>query len=750
MLIKRNMIFLSILLSARAFAGTTDTPIPPGATVATWAYSTTWSDTPGDGLFPWSKGNDIDDLWVNNLSCYNGDSAACATAQPGNPPNPSVTPTPVPAPSFSQNNNPINQIIYYGGDLEAYCDGTGQPVLAPNPPGGDDESITTNGAYTCSPNDFYTSYYGPFAGLVKIGDPRVDTGKAMKSDLKKWGVPTSNSFVFHGTCDNFDGVGCVSLKDKTTPISTSYWDTYVAKDIAAAGGGANFHTTSGFRAGAEYSHVTMNGKSTSPIPIMIADIDGRLDVADMDNDFLDGLNIMSTSDAQHLADFVAKNICADDTPSGVQFDLEPFDFTNTTGRLNSTSVSTDLIQANKNLGTTGQKDFYKQIAKDFAGWYGNNADPAGINNTRDPKTGAYLDPLHCVDKAHPNGRFFSVFTFSAHINQDVVDVFTHHNNGLIVDSLYDLTSNGAEFLQAAGVTANKARGTQTNYSTTPEDGGSPTCPSADSTITQGNVSQTYPGFQFLVRTEIANVQKLMQEFTYKDGNPLAYQFGVPAGASAHEFEARIQYAPNYDPKTGAPTPTTISTFSPGNPCVSEKGFNHDQGGYVTAALTELKNAPLLLNDPSYKGIAIYGFSQRSWWSDVSKAGAPENRLLPDYPNVAALTALATGYSVGGGAMDSLGHGNDNVPPVTKKGPSASLNVWTALGAGTIKSSPAGINCRSCDRAYLKGTEVTLTAIPDTGYIFSGWLGSGCEGIGSCRVKLNRNKQVQAKFIPIKQ
>jgi uncharacterized repeat protein (TIGR02543 family) len=67
------------------------------------------------------------------------------------------------------------------------------------------------------------------------------------------------------------------------------------------------------------------------------------------------------------------------------------------------------------------------------------------------------------------------------------------------------------------------------------------------------------------------------------------------------------------------------------------------------------------------------------------------------------------------------------------------------GAGTVTSSPAGINCGgTCSAAFTYGTGVTLTASPANGSTFAGWSGA-CTGTGVCNVTLNTNQAVQALF-----
>lgn len=77
-------------------------------------------------------------------------------------------------------------------------------------------------------------------------------------------------------------------------------------------------------------------------------------------------------------------------------------------------------------------------------------------------------------------------------------------------------------------------------------------------------------------------------------------------------------------------------------------------------------------------------------------------------------------------------------------PSSTLSVKKA-GAGTVKSSPAGISCGGdCTQAFALGTVITLTQTPASGYSFSGWSGA-CTGTGQCKVTMNKAKAVTATF-----
>ncbi|WP_239797185.1 InlB B-repeat-containing protein [Candidatus Nitrotoga arctica] len=71
------------------------------------------------------------------------------------------------------------------------------------------------------------------------------------------------------------------------------------------------------------------------------------------------------------------------------------------------------------------------------------------------------------------------------------------------------------------------------------------------------------------------------------------------------------------------------------------------------------------------------------------------------------------------------------------------------GNGTVISSPDGINCGTrCNAPFTRGTNVTLTATPASGFIFSGWSGA-CSGTSAtCSVAMNTPQSVTATFSPV--
>ncbi|HZD31201.1 MAG TPA: FG-GAP-like repeat-containing protein [Candidatus Angelobacter sp.] len=80
---------------------------------------------------------------------------------------------------------------------------------------------------------------------------------------------------------------------------------------------------------------------------------------------------------------------------------------------------------------------------------------------------------------------------------------------------------------------------------------------------------------------------------------------------------------------------------------------------------------------------------------------------------------------------------------------ATLQVYNS-GGGTVTSDDGYINCGpTCFHLYpALGGQVTLTATPAQGYYFTGWIGSGCSGAGSCVVTLTQATVVSANFVPL--
>ena len=68
------------------------------------------------------------------------------------------------------------------------------------------------------------------------------------------------------------------------------------------------------------------------------------------------------------------------------------------------------------------------------------------------------------------------------------------------------------------------------------------------------------------------------------------------------------------------------------------------------------------------------------------------------------------------------------------------------GSGRVTSAPDGIFCQpDCAQTYPSGTQLTLTAVPYSGSVFTGWSGGGCNGTGACTLTLDDDTTVSADF-----
>lgn len=68
------------------------------------------------------------------------------------------------------------------------------------------------------------------------------------------------------------------------------------------------------------------------------------------------------------------------------------------------------------------------------------------------------------------------------------------------------------------------------------------------------------------------------------------------------------------------------------------------------------------------------------------------------------------------------------------------------GAGSLSSTPAGINCPSkCSQKFDRGTKISLKPQAKAGWAFKAWRGA-CTGAGACNITLNSNKSVHATFV----
>ena len=135
------------------------------------------------------------------------------------------------------------------------------------------------------------------------------------------------------------------------------------------------------------------------------------------------------------------------------------------------------------------------------------------------------------------------------------------------------------------------------------------------------------------------------------------------------------------------------------------------------------------------------FDEQGWGQAVKLTGVPNtNYPEPIYTNPVNLTMSTDGSAtmlLNGtlGLMGKNGLPNPFTVTIEKK------------GLGNVVSQPQGLDCGvACLGYFHSGTVMELTPIapPESGYGFSNWEGD-CSGINTCRLSVDDNKIVTAKF-----
>jgi uncharacterized delta-60 repeat protein len=140
------------------------------------------------------------------------------------------------------------------------------------------------------------------------------------------------------------------------------------------------------------------------------------------------------------------------------------------------------------------------------------------------------------------------------------------------------------------------------------------------------------------------------------------------------------------------------------------------------------------------------------------AGAVNGALDPSF-GAGGATAVNTGAGVGASALALLPDRrivaagsnfnvfNGSLLVFRALGDPFAVNVTKAgTGAGSVQSSPQGINCGPlCSGPFDDGSGVTLTATAAAGSAFAGWSGAGCSGDGTCALTMSADQTVTATF-----
>ncbi|MFZ1641090.1 MAG: SBBP repeat-containing protein [Candidatus Contendobacter sp.] len=236
-------------------------------------------------------------------------------------------------------------------------------------------------------------------------------------------------------------------------------------------------------------------------------------------------------------------------------------------------------------------------------------------------------------------------------------------------------------------------------------------------------------------TPVVNAQNQPAYFTYLGGNAndVGYDIAVDCCGSMGTYITGYTVSPDFpllraddgvwaggteafitrlDSATGI---LTYSSFWGGSGSDYGMGIALDAAldVYVTGYANGNKDFPVGPGDPRYRPSAHFVGGYDAF---VVKVAVPASN---------SFTVSVTGGGTGSGAITSSPAGIACIVP-------------------DPVTNPGGLNLGDCYEGYVSGTEVTLTATPDTGSTFAGWSGD-CKLLTPCVLVVDANKQVAATF-----
>jgi DNA-binding beta-propeller fold protein YncE len=227
--------------------------------------------------------------------------------------------------------------------------------------------------------------------------------------------------------------------------------------------------------------------------------------------------------------------------------------------------------------------------------------------------------------------------------------------------------------------------------------------------------------------------------------------GDAYGVAVSGFPATLGEVYVADASTG-----TVKVFDPSGALEPEiDGAGTPQGGFaslVDAALAvDDSDGHLFVTDDLQ---SLDTEHPRGALEEFTAAGAYRGGL-PAAPTLLAGEPAGLAIDNFGGAGQGdvyITSGNSEKSSVYAYGPTGPAHTLTVTksgeGEGVLRSEPAGIDCGSaCAAEYDAGAEVTLTATPTSGSVFSAWTGCPAPSGPTCTVALGTDQIVGAEFEP---
>jgi hypothetical protein len=267
------------------------------------------------------------------------------------------------------------------------------------------------------------------------------------------------------------------------------------------------------------------------------------------------------------------------------------------------------------------------------------------------------------------------------------------------------------------------------------------------TITTNSATFTYTGSDNITPTASLVYATYLQGYdsgwsSFSSATSKSYS-NLPNGSYTFQVKARDlagledltpatrAFTVNYTPPNLPPN-TTVSSGPSGTITVSSATFTYMGSDDVTPT-------------GSLQYATYLQWYDRGW----SSFGSATSRSYSNLPNGS--------YTFQVKARDQAGA--EDPSPATRAftvnytPPTFALTVQGGGNGTGVVSSPSGVSCSingtnesgDCSENYISGTQVTLTADPTGGSIFTGWSGGGCSNTNPCTVTMNQAHTVTSFF-----
>ncbi len=202
---------------------------------------------------------------------------------------------------------------------------------------------------------------------------------------------------------------------------------------------------------------------------------------------------------------------------------------------------------------------------------------------------------------------------------------------------------------------------------------------------------------------------------------------------------------------------TVSKSHVGNFSLGQIGAKYTIVVTNSGAADKAAGALVTLTESPPLGLTINAISGAGWTCATLTTGRRSDALASDfgYPPVIVtvnVAASATSPQVNNvtvtttAAESNVANNLGTDSTMIVSGTPGSLAVGkSGNGTGSVNSLDAGIACgASCTFAFVNGSKVLLSATPDAGSVFTGWLGP-CTGTASCEIAVSSASTVSATF-----